>query len=495
MRNRLTILLMAVVFVGTGCNRTWKPSVSSRPATEAIVVEHQTEGTHRTLRVDGPVWYQLTGSDLVVLDDLGRQISWLELARPGTAAAGNDMEIAGDSMAVLLGEEEVIVLDLADPWRPDVLERVDARTIGVWPESLAVLDDTFVAMGQGTARTLDGDVVARSEGGVITSVVDHDGRLLYVSDRRIHRRAGNAYLGTASLLKPATAHRYLPTGALLFARHERTGSLVGFLGPDCREIDAEVWTAGVPGRVHTLEQREGRVLAASDEGVFVFGMTPDGLARMWSWPRPGMEAADWIDEDRLAVAGSFGRGVVQIGAADPVATAAGWTPVPAGLVRAMSDGDAIIAESGDGFWSYRVGRDPERIPPPETPIEPPRTDAAVLGWSIDIDEDGTAILSSPSGQQHLQPPGDGRFRCVAATDEAFWLGHDHGILVVMFGSGDEDADRVDVRRLGVLIDGPVICIEPLMLGGGVAYAATHAGFGVVREVYQASSQAQRPGTR
>jgi len=29
----------------------------------------------------------------------------------------------------------------------------------------------------------------------------------------------------------------------------------------------------------------------------------------------------------------------------------------------------------------------------------------------------------------------------------------------------------------------VICIEPLVLGGGVAYASRNGGFGVVREVY------------
>jgi hypothetical protein len=46
-----------------------------------------------------------------------------------------------------------------------------------------------------------------------------------------------------------------------------------------------------------------------------------------------------------------------------------------------------------------------------------------------------------------------------------------------------DGGSPEARRLAVLIDGPVICIEPLMLGGGVAYASEHGGFGVVREVY------------
>ena len=128
-------------------------------------------------------------------------------------------------------------------------------------------------------------------------------------------------------------------------------------------------------------------------------------------------------------------------------------------------------------------------------MTPPRKSAAVLGWSVEIGDDGIAQLSAPSGPQTLRAPRDGRFYCVTATEDAFWLGHDHGILVVMFGPGGEERATSPAKRLGVLIDGPVICIEPLMLGGGVAYAAEHGGFGVVREVYGASAQVQRPDTR
>ncbi len=458
-------------------------------------MEHQSGGTHRSSAVSNGVWYQLMGSDLIVLDDQGRQISRHTLAPVGTSLAGRDIEVAGDRLAVLLGDSEVVVLDIEDPWRPVVTERIDARTLGLWPTSLGILDGSFIMMGQEIARTLDGSIVVRSDGGEIMSIVNHEGRLLYVADRRIHRRAGDVYLGTASLLKPAAPHRYLPTGALLFARHERSGSLVGFLGSDCREVESNLWTTGLPGTVHTLDQQGGQVLAVSDEGVFVLGLTPSGLAQVWSWPRQGVKSAAWIDESHLAVAGSFGRGVVQVGATDPVSSAVGWVSVPAGLRSAMSDGDTIIAESTDGYWSYRVGQDPERIPQPDTAMTPPRKSAAVLGWSVEIGDDGIAQLSAPSGPQTLRAPRDGRFYCVTATEDAFWLGHDHGILVVMFGPGGEERATSPAKRLGVLIDGPVICIEPLMLGGGVAYAAEHGGFGVVREVYGASAQVQRPDTR
>lgn len=496
MRICQAILLLVGATVVQACTTSWKAPVSTRPAIEAIRVEHQTGGTHRAAVVAGPVWYQLTGVDLLVLDNQGRQISRLPLANAGTSSAAQDIEVIDDRMAVLLGDSEVVLLDVDDPWRPQITDRVDARELGLWPTSLGTLDGSFLAMGHGAARLLDGDVVIRSDGGEVTSVVDHDGRLLYVADRRVHRRAGDTYLGTASLLKPAMESRYLPRGSLLFARHERTGSLVGFLGPDCRELDTSVWTTGIPGTVHTLDQWDGRVLVASDEGVFVLAETSDGLAHVWSWPRSGVHSAAWVDGSRLAVAGSFGRGIVRIGAVEPESTAVGWLSAPAGLKRAMSDGDTIIAESIHGHWSYMVGREPERIPTPGVQVAPPRQSAAVLGWSVDIGEDGAVTMSTPSGPQTLIAPRNGRFHCVAATEDAFWLGHDHGITVILIGSGDGEGEQVNLpRRLGVLLDGPVVCIEPLMLGGGVVYAAEHGGFGVVREVYGASAQVQRPDTR
>ena len=38
-----------------------------------------------------------------------------------------------------------------------------------------------------------------------------------------------------------------------------------------------------------------------------------------------------------------------------------------------------------------------------------------------------------------------------------------------------------IQKLSVQVDGPVIFIEPLELGGGIGYAAANGGFGVVRE--------------
>ena len=464
-----------------GCASSWKPAESARPQTESIVVDHQTDGTHRRLEVRDEVWYQLSGTTLLSIDGLGRVISRTQLALPGTSPSASDLIVMDDEIVVLLGDAEIVRLDRSNPWRPIEVDRIDGQDLGFWPKSLARWQGEVVALGKGAARTLDGSLVVRSDGDVVTSLVEDGGRLLFVSGRRIHRRAGGAYLGTASLLDVAEPNHHLPDGALLFTRHERAGSLIGFLGADCRELDTEKWTTAVTGTILRVRQRDGQLLVVSDTGLGVFRLTGSGLIREWWKPLDGMQDADWLDTSHLAIAGTFGRGIVPIGAVDPIASATHWTAAPAGLLRAGSDGNTLIAESEHGRWSYQIGRNAIQTDESDTPLPLPASKASVLGWSLELNNEGQAVLETPAGPQTLSPPGGGRFYCVASTEDAFWLGHDRGILLLMLTGVDKGSPAA--RRLAVLIDGPVICIEPLMLGGGVAYASEHGGFGVVREVY------------
>ncbi len=477
----IPIVLAAAVAATWGCASNWKPETSTRPRTESIVIDHATHGTQRRMQIRDGVWYQLSGTDLLAIDDQGRVISTTPLASSGTAPNASDIVVTEDEVVVLLGDAEVVTLDRESPWRPQRVDRVFGSDLGFWPQGLEEWGHEVVALGPGGARTLDGEVVVRTEGESIRSIVESGGRVLHVSGRRIHRRAGGQYLGTASLLEAADPHHALPDGSMLFARNERAGALVGVLGQDCRELDPDRWTSSVPGEVTRLRQRGSRVLVVSTGGFGVYRLTASGLVRESWHDVEGVQDADWFSDDHLAVAGTFGRGIVDVRKADPVESAVHWTHVPAGLTQAASDGKVLVAASPHGRWAYQPGRDPVRVDPEDTPLAPPARAASVLGWTVAIEPDGAAVLESPDGVQRLEPPGGGQFRCVASTEDAFWLGHDRGILLLMLsGSDDESATP---RRLGVLVDGPVIAIEPLILGGGVAYASAHGGFGVVREVY------------
>jgi hypothetical protein len=477
------ILLVFALSALCGCGTSWKADVPDRPSTRSIVVDHQTDGTHRRLAVVDGVWYQTTGSDLLVLDTQGRLISRQALAPAGTALPASDIVVTSGEIAVLLGQSEVIVLDRTDPWRPTIVDQVDGAVLGMWPLHLGSDGDTILVFGKGSARTLSGEIVARSDGSEVTSVLNYRGRQLHVAGRRIHRRAGDTYLGTASLLEPAQPQANVPDAAFLFARNERNGALVGYLGENCRELDALSMTVGVAGQVIRLRQQGSRVLVVTSKGLYVLRITPDGLKKDWRWPTTALEDADWVDEKHLAIAGSFGRGVVPIGVGDPIENAVVWQASPAGLTHAASDGKGLRAHSPHGHWVYKIGSEPVLGDRPEEALSPPSRSAAVLGWSVELDDNGVAQLETPGGTHQLNAPGDGRFHCIAATEDAFWFGHDSGILLLTLQSVNGLNEAVESRRLNVLIDGPVICIEPLVLGGGVAYAAEHGGFGIVREEF------------
>jgi hypothetical protein len=185
-----------------------------------------------------------------------------------------------------------------------------------------------------------------------------------------------------------------------------------------------------------------------------------------------------LDDDPVVVSGEFGRGVMDVVMPGDPPRVASLHEVPGGLDGASSSGEAIMALRGSQWWRYPVGQSPERVEA-DAVLSPPRRNAAVLGWSLVIEDDGHATLTSPKGIESITPPGDGRFVCAAATEDALWLGHDSGIVAVMLPRDG----ATEAIQLGIRIAGPVLCIEPLMLGGGVAFASKDGGFGVVREVH------------
>lgn len=460
----------------SGCASTWKAAPPPPPRTESIVVEHESDGAHGPMVVHGEAWYQACGRVLLVLDDHGEEMGRLPLAEAGTSRPIMDMALTGDTLAVLLGDREVVMIDVSSPWRPVEDDRIEGTDIGMWPTTLATLDGDVVAIGPGGVRSLEGRHLLRSDEADVSDIVSHRGRVLYVSGRRIHRRAGGAYVGTASDLELAPPHPAIPEGAFLFARQERTGTLVGILGEDCRELDPSTWTTSVAGRIRGMRPRGGQVLVVGEDGLSVLRMTHEGLIHEWAWTCPDIEDATWLGDGRIAVSGGFGRAVIHVG--DHAVTH--WHEAPGGLKEAASTGDHLVARSAHGVWAYQPGKAPTKVDGVAGPMTAPDQKAAVLGWSVSIDEVGTATVTAPGGVEHLEAPAGGRFRCVTATEDAFWLGHDRGILLLILESPEDEPMKA--RRLGVMVDGPVRCIEPLLLGGGVAFAA-EGGFGVVREVW------------
>ncbi|MCH2141832.1 MAG: hypothetical protein MK077_02380 [Phycisphaerales bacterium] len=471
----LTFLLLASTL--TACTSVWKRPKTAKPHTQQLVIDHATEGSQGPCVVHDDLWYQLSGLQLLVLDDQGRVISTTDLAPAGTFGDAVDMERLGDTMFVLLDDHQVVQVSIDVPMRPVVVGRIPASMIGLAPYGLSLLDGRVVAHGQGGVRTLDGGRVIQTDDELVSDVQEHGGRALYVVGRRIHRRADDQYLGSASIIVPGMLEGGPADAALLFARVEQSGSLIGVMGADCREVDARHWTRSVDGQVRELIPRGDKLLVVSGGAVHVFEATARGLVPIWMWEGYGIQSADWIDDDTVVVAGGFGRAIMDVVMPGQPRVITMMHEVPGGLAVAGSSGKALIGHSGTTAWQYELGQDPVQVDF-ESSLPTPRRSAAVLGWSIEIDDLGIAHLWTPGGIESLVAPQGGQYRCAAATEDAFWLGHDEGIVAIMLPRAGE----TEPKRLGVRLAGPVLCLEPLMLGGGVAYASGHGGFGVVREV-------------
>lgn len=451
--------------------------MSAKPHTQQVMLQHTTEGSQGPCVVHGDLWYQLAGLQLLVLDEQGRLISTTEIAAPGTFGRAVDVEQLGETLFVLLDDHHIVQVSIEMPMRPEVVGRIAASSIGVFPNGLAKLDGRVVAHGPGGICTLDGGRVIDTGDETVIDVETHGNRALYVIGRRIHRRADDQYLGSASMIEPGTLEGAPVGAAMLFARVEQSGSLVGLMGADCREVDARHWTRSVDGQVHTLVPRGDKMLVVSDQAAHVFEATGRGLVPVWQWMGHDIASGDWWDDDTVVIAGGFGRAMMDVVTPGQPRVVTMFHEVPGGLREAGSSGKAMIGRSEVATWQYEPGQPPVQVDDGSALAEPRRA-AAVLGWSVEIDEDGKAHLWTPEGVESLIAPEGGQYRCAAATEDAFWLGHDEGIVTIMLPRSKQGLPT----RLGIRLAGPVLCLEPLMLGGGVAYASEHGGFGVVREL-------------
>ena len=149
---------------------------------------------------------------------------------------------------------------------------------------------------------------------------------------------------------------------------------------------------------------------------------------------------------------------------------------------------------------YQIGHECELVETTPQEFAEPAISAVTLGWEAVISEDGLGVdISTPLGSDRLIAPSGSRFTCVTAADGVLWLGHESGIIMVRLPvnqpqppmgwdelTPEERAETglgaLDgMTKLSVHLDGPIIFMEPLMLGGGVAYASRDGGFGVVAE--------------
>ncbi|MEE2907147.1 MAG: PQQ-binding-like beta-propeller repeat protein [Planctomycetota bacterium] len=505
-------LLLVAAGVLPGCIE-YKIKKKPRPETVHLEVRHEAHGTSHATAVYCDLWYVVQGNRLLVLDPLtGRQISELDLMPSGLAGPAVDLLVEPTVMYVVLRDTEVISLDRTDARRPWVESRWGAEALGIVPRAIDPGRDGPIISGLGGSVQLPSLERLVDHHDEVTSVVELDDESIYTSGRRAYRVGDDSYLGSATSLSrfpvvghggsPSAAGSVLPVNTLLFIRNEISGGLGGFAVIDngmLRELDSRKSTEALSGGVQCIRVLGDRILMAGTRSIHLFRIDSEGALReTWSQDIGGIRDADFLDENKIVIVGEFGQACFRT---DRHGNALVFRhDAPGGLLQAISDGRTIMATGVDGTWEYQIGdkatlvNDQPRLYPPA-----PRT-VALLGWEIKLAADGShAIVSNTVGQASLVAPIGSRFTTVAAGDGAFWLGHEQGVMMLkppkqtpMLPMGWDEMTEQErmasgysplegVQKLTVEIDGPVIFIEPLDLGGGVAYAAHNGGFGVIRE--------------
>ena len=465
----------------TSCTQRYVPPSSIAPEVTQLQVRNRSHGTSfRCAQIDGVLW-ATDGRTVQVLDRRGGVLHEIKFGDLGGNAPIVDLAVGDDLAVIVLDHDQVQVLDITDPRHPVTVKRASSRRLGLDPQQVAMVNGQAVVFGtEGAVRLSDLEHLVRGE--PVTSVAGgHDGGW-YITGRRIKRLRDGGYVGTASLLAPS------PSGVCAFARNEGEAALLGVLGADAHEVDPARLTVAVSEPVHRMRFDGDTLLVLTESGLHSWRLRSGTLVPLRHWSQAGLHDAIVLDDGLVLAVGEHGRSVLDL---DREVGVELYRHETAGGLRSIGPASGgLIAMGTAGGWWFQPGMDVQRMHSPIGAVAPSRT-ASMLNWSIALDDDGRARITTPLGEAVLDAPGGGAFTCVTTTGTAFWLGHDRGIeriapaaaALASPSSGGDGADDplIGSTRMSVRLGGPVLGCTPLVLGRGVAYATTHDGFGMVVE--------------
>ncbi|MDY7109731.1 MAG: hypothetical protein SYC29_13935 [Planctomycetota bacterium] len=478
----ISMLCLGVIAVmGPGCAGPVRRPARESPAPVLRITDH-VGGRHERMLFREGLWYQSCGHELLVLEradgsTIARVAPGRHLGPVRRLAPITDMLIHGDRLLLVLEDDGVAELSLADPRGPVISDIIEAERLGIRPRRLSVAaGEVYISGVGGIARLSDGEIVFRREGD-IGRVVTSNWGLVTTIGRRIHRLRDGEYIGSASALIPLPAGSSLP-GSLAFIRRGEQRTSIGLMHGDLREVDARKATVALDSPLHRLRIFGDRMWVVAGEAIRVYEMRGDALKTAMTIPVAGARDLRIIDESHLAISGTFGRGIRRL-RADATGPGGAWVHLhrePSALTRADFDGRHVLAGGAQGAWLYRLGSGARPVDEDAPTESTPQRGAVTVGATALIDDDNRRLMISTSEGEfvHAEPVG-ATLHCVAAVDGRFWVGHDRGITVLRGGPRDPAAVIGRLR-----LDGPVCFIFPLLEGGGAAWVSEFGGLGVAR---------------
>ena len=484
-RLTLAFLLTALGVLG-GCAGGPKSTEPTIAAPTTLRVTHHVGGTHYRTIVAGRVWYQTFGVSLLVLDAATGQLTHtIDFGAIGETAPATDMLLDDDQLYVVLRDEAVVELTLDDPWNPQITTRVTADRLGIAPRLLSRAAGALYVSGVGgVVRWSDGRLMLADQG-IVSRVGRANVGLVACIDRRVIRLDDGQYVGSASDFSPLGDAFGMPD-TLIFTRRGETGSLIGLMSADVREIDSKRATVAMGGAVRSVRAFAGRLWIVGDDHIASYTVTDGALTDPMRIDVLGARDVDRIDDNYLAVAGSFGRAIYRIGDDDngPGDEFVFSQREPSCLTQAQSDGVRVMGLGREGAWLYRIASHADYVSEPPSELPSPRTSVTIDTASATISQDGTSIDIRARGvPSTFAEPGDIQLHCLAAVDGDIWVGHDRGITVFRPDRSGGVAIRGRLR-----LEGPVRYIFPRLAGGAAVYVSEYGGFGVAEFVPEPTEQ-------
>ena len=492
---RVAFLLGFLMLHGAGCGSIESvydlpEEPPEFPTQDAAEISDRRGGTHHATEVEGLIWYQTFGTQLLVLDaNDGSELRRVEPLPFGRAGALVDIVLLEDRMYLVADGDAVVELDLDDRSRP-VVDRIRTKDeLGIRPRAIATIDGDVWVSGDGGVVRLDDSEPPRLAGERIHGpVVATDSGLAVPVGRQVKRIDDGRYLGAATMLEPLPADAGID-GGMLFAFQGSEGASVGVMGPDVRQIDDFV----MAGTVRTVRHADGRIWAVTDTEIGTAELNGDGTLGPVEWIKvKGARDLDDAGPNYLAVGGTFGRALYRhrqdsTGDGD---TFLAVTREPGNLLAAVDDGRRVLTGSPDGSWLYTIGDSIEIVDQQITMDSPPSDFAAGKWGDIRITEAGAAaVIHLQETDQDWRPPNGAKIRTLVVMGDRIWIGHEEGLSMVRINGNQEAAEQAlfgmpppprieSVRDLR--ISSGVSHILPVRVGDQVVWVSPNGGIGVAK---------------
>lgn len=484
----LAIALIAVH--GSGC-ASWSQTLAEpQPAGQMLRVTHHVGGTHYKTIVADDVWYQTFGSSLLIIDaSSGELISSKELGQIGKTGPATDMVLDGTILYIVLEGDALVEVDCSYLRTPRIVRIISADQLGVSPQRLSVAGgEIYISGPNGVVRVSDGrimltDISGKADKGDVSHiVVGEDGPIACIG-RRAYRLVDEKYVGSASDLFELPQEYGIP-GGFVFSRKNTTGQLIGLMTSNIREVDTQKATIVVEGVVRNIRVFSGRLWIVGDFRVSSYAIVDGALVDPLHIAIIGARDVDRIDDNYIAIAGSFGRSVYRIndsleGPGDEFLAS---HREPSNLLYAMSDGRHTMALGLGGTWLYDHENNVVFVDDPlgtQYVFTDPARIVNTTFVSAAIANDGMSVaLYIGDKEQTYKDPDQAKFYCLTAVDGDIWIGHDRGITVLETKTSPTVFAKAQLR-----LEGPVRYIFPRLNGSEVTYVSQFGGFGRIE--YQA----------